>query len=206
MSAPGRSELELFRAVGEGDPEGFRKLSSRVERCVRFVLNKMLHGGRLRGEIEDLCADVIERLERLRERGFHGGHREFRSYLYKTAASRCVEAAKRRSRMVSLETPVTLPDGEEKPLADVLKELVDPHLPALVQAEEREDRKRVRLALERLSERCRRLLWGFHVEGNPVKNLAETDGARPNAIEVTLSRCRDRSGVRPGRPPAEPGR
>ena len=142
----GRSELELFEALGCGDPQALRELSSRVGRCVRAVLTGMHGGTRLLGEIEELCADVIERLERLRARGFRGGNQEFRSYLYKTVASRCVEAAKRQSRTVSLETPVALPDGEEKPLADLLKQLVDPHLPALAAAEEQEDRKRVRAA------------------------------------------------------------
>jgi RNA polymerase sigma factor (sigma-70 family) len=191
MSGDGRSELELFQALGQGDPTAFRELSARVGRCVRAVLNTMGQGRRLLGEVEDLSADAVERLERLRGR-FRGGNAEFRSYLYKTVASRCVEATKRQQRTVSLETPIALPDGEEKPLGDLLKELVDPHLPALAQAEEKEERKRVRLALERLSERCRHLLWGFHVEGAPVKRLAEKEGARPNVIEVTLARCRER--------------
>jgi DNA-directed RNA polymerase specialized sigma24 family protein len=54
------------------------------------------------------------------------------------------------------------------------------------------DARRVREAIERLEPRCRNLLWQFHVEERPIRDLAAAERTRVNTIEVALVRCRSR--------------
>ena len=186
-----RSELELFRAVGgAGNPADLAELSDRLRRCVHWVLRRMAGGHTVAGEAEDIVSDALLRLEQLRERGFSGGDREFRSYLYKVVVSACVETMNHGRWTASLDAPVTLPDGEEKPLGEVVKGMVDPLLSADQALAQEEDAHRIRRALEKLDTRCRELLRRFHLEGVPIKEL--TRGTRLNTIEVALTRCRQR--------------
>lgn len=152
-----------------------------------------MHAGRdLAGEIDDIVADGLARLEQLRERHFSGGDREFRSYLYRVVVSACVEALRRRRWTTALDAPVTLPDGDVKPLKDVLGELVDPQLAASELVEEDEQRAVLAQALDRIDPRCRGLLVDFHLKDVPVRELAHREAARANTIEVALTRCRAR--------------
>jgi RNA polymerase sigma factor (sigma-70 family) len=186
-----RSELELFRAVAAAEkPADLAELSDRLRRCVHWVLRRMAGGHAVAGEAEDIVSDALLRLEQLRERGFSGGDREFRSYLYKVVVSACVEAMHRQRWTASLDAPVTLPDGEEQPLGEVVKGMVDPLLSPDQALAQEEDGQRVRRALEKLDARCRELLRRFHLEGVPIKELAP--GTRLNTIEVALTRCRQR--------------
>ena len=189
--SPGRSELELFRALGaEDDPRNLAEFRNRLGRCVHWVLRRMAKGHTVAGEADDIVADALLRLEQLRERGFSGGEREFRSYLYKVVVSACVEALNHTRWEMSLDAPVTLQDGEETPLAMVAKGMVDPLLSAEATLAGEEEGERLRQALERLDPRCRDLLRRFHLEGVPIRDLAQ--GTRLNTVEVVLSRCRRR--------------
>lgn len=186
-----RSELELFRAVAStANPADLAEFSDRLRRCVHWVLRRMAGGHTMAGEAEDIVSDAVLRLEQLRERGFSGGEREFRSYLYKVVVSACVEAMTHRRWAVSLDAPVTLPDGEERPLGEVVKGLVDPLLAPDHAVVQEEEGQRIRQALDRLDTRCRDLLRRFHMEGASIRELAR--GTRLNTIEVTLTRCRQR--------------
>ena len=188
-----RSELELFEALrSREDPADLAEFADRLRRCVHWVLNRMDGGRRLSGEIEDIVGDARLRLEQLRERGFGGGAPEFKSYLYKVVVSACVEAAKRQRWTVALDAPVTLPDGDEKPLGDVVSEMVDQHLAIDADLEAHEERATVLRALDRLDGRCRSLLTSFHLQEVPIKELARREGTRTNTIEVALTRCRTR--------------
>lgn len=181
----------MFRVVGSaGNPADLAELSDRLRRCVHWVLRRMAGGGAATGEAEDIVSDALLRLEQLRGRGFSGGDREFRSYLYKVVVSACAEAMNHRRWTASLDAPVTLPDGEEKPLGEVVKGMVDPLLAADQALARAEEGQRVRQALEGLDARCRELLRRFHLEGVPIKELAR--GTRLNTIEVALTRCRQR--------------
>src|SRR5437879_5896437 len=72
--SPGRSELELFRALGaEDDPRNLAEFRNRLGRCVHWVLRRMAKGHTVAGEADDIVADALLRLEQLRERGFSGG-------------------------------------------------------------------------------------------------------------------------------------
>ena len=192
-----RSELELFRAIGGGgsaaDPRDLAELVDRLRRCVHWVLRRMAGGHMVAGEADDIVSDALVRLEQLRARGFSGGgEREFRSYLYKVVVSACVDAVNHRRWTQSLDAPVALPDGEERPLGEVVKAMVDPLLSAEAALAQAEERERIRQALERLDARCRELLRRFHLEGVPIRELARDRAARVNTIEVTLTRCRQR--------------
>ena len=132
------------------------------------------------------------RLEQLRNRGFAGNAPEFKSYLYKVVVSSCVEAAKRQRWTAALDAPVTLSDGDEKPLGDVIAEMVDQQMAVDATMEGQEERAAVLRALDRLDDRCRNLLRGFHMEDVPIKELARREGTRANTIEVALTRCRSR--------------
>ena len=188
---PGRSELELFRALGaEEDPRNLAEFSNRLRRCVHWVLRRMAQGQTVASDADDIVADALLRLEQLRERGFSGGEREFRSYLYKVVVSACAEALNHRRWEASLDAPVTSQDGEETPLAMVAKGMIDPLLSADATLVGEEERERLRQALERLDERCRDLLRRFHLEGVPIRDLAQ--GTRLNTVEVVLTRCRRR--------------
>jgi RNA polymerase sigma factor (sigma-70 family) len=193
MSMRQRTELDLFLALAkEDDPAVLHELTDRLRRCVFWVLNRMTNGRRLFGDIEDIVSEARLRLERLRERGFRGGAPEFKSYLYKVVTTTCIDAAHDRNSTDSLDAPVTLPDGDEKPLRDVARDMVDGQLSAASVAEAGADATRVRAAIERLDPRCRNLLWQFHVDERPIKELATAEGTRVNTIEVALVRCRQR--------------
>lgn len=188
-----RSELELFRALGsDGSAADLAELADRLRRCTHWVLNRMTGGATLWGEAEEIVDEARLRLEQLRERGFSGGAREFKTYLYKVVVSVCVEARNHRRWIASLDAPVSLPDGDEKPLGEIVQAMVDPALAADIQLERTEEGTWARRALERVDARCRTLLQRFHVEQVPIKELARQEGARLNTIEVALTRCRNR--------------
>ena len=188
-----RSELELFEALrSREDPADLAEFADRVRRCVHWVLNRMEGGRRLSGDIEDIVGDARLRLEQLRGRGFAGSAPEFKSYLYKVVVSSCVEATKRQRWTAALDAPVTLPDGDEKPLRDVMSEMVDQELTIDARLLGHEERAAVVRALDRLDDRCRTLLRSFHMEEVPIKEIARREGARTNTIEVALTRCRSR--------------
>lgn len=190
---PRRSELELFRALAsDGNAVDLAELTDRLRRCAHWVLNRMTGGSALWGEAEEIVDEARLRLEQLRERGFNGGAREFKTYLYKVVVSVCAEARNQRRWIASLDAPVTLPDGEEKPLGEVVQSMVDPALSAEARLERTETGDWARRALDRLDARCRTLLHRFHVEEVPIKELARQEGARLNTIEVALTRCRNR--------------
>ena len=193
MSARHRSELDLFLALAqEEDPAALHELTDRLRRCVFWVLNRMTNGRRLFGDIEDIVSEARLRLERLRERGFRGGAPEFKSYLYKVVTSACIDAAQDRRWTDSLDAPITPSDGDETPLRDVARSMVDPALSAAVGTEAAVDALRIREAMERLDPRCRKLLHQFHVEERPIREMADAEGTRVNTIEVALVRCRSR--------------
>ena len=188
-----RTEIELFRALErDGSAADLAELTDRLRRCAHWVLNRMTGGSALWGEVEEIVDEVRLRLEQLRSRGFGGGAREFKTYLYKVVVSVCVEARNHRRWTASLDAPVSLPDGEERPLGEIVQSMVDPALAADVQLERAEEGTWARRALERLDARCRMLLQRFHVEQVPIKELARQEGARLNTIEVALTRCRNR--------------
>jgi len=193
MSARQRSELERFLALAREDPAALQELSDRLRRCVFWVLNnKMANGRRLFGDIDDIVSEARLRLERLRGRGFRGGAPEFKAYLYKVVATACIDAARDRRFTDSLDAPIALPDGDEKPLREVAREMVDGSLTAALATEAAADARRIREAVERLEPRCRHLIWQFHVEERPIRELADAEGTRVNTIEVALVRCRTR--------------
>jgi len=190
---PRRSELDLFKALGrDGSPADVAELSERLRRCVYWVLNRMTTGRSLVGEVDEIVDEAILRLEQLRQRGFSEGPREFKSYLYKVVVSVCADAANRSRLTASLDAPVTLPGGEQKPLGDVLRDIVDAHLGADASVEQAEVGSLVRRALERIDDHCRALLARFHLEETSIKDIAHAAGTRPNTIEVALTRCRQR--------------
>lgn len=190
---PRRSEIELFRALArDGNAADLAELTDRLRRCAHWVLNRMTGGSALWGEAEEIVDEARLRLEQLRERGFSGGAREFKTYLYKVVVSVCAEARNQRRWIASLDAPVTLPDGEERPLGEVVQSMVDPALSAEARLERTETGDWARRALDRLDARCRTLLQRFHVEEVPIKELARQEGARLNTIEVALTRCRNR--------------
>jgi RNA polymerase sigma factor (sigma-70 family) len=193
MTEPRRTELELFRAFeDDGAMAAFEEFSSRLRRCTQWVLNQMAGGRALWGEVEDIVGEVRFRLEQLRARGFEGGAPEFKSYLYKVVVSVCVDAAKRRRWTESLDAPVSLPDGEEKPLREIVDGMVSPALGADLELAQTEEARSLHEAFRRLDPRCQRLLRQFHIEEMPIKELARRDGTRVNTIEVALTRCRAR--------------
>lgn len=193
MTVAPRSELELFRALAtSGVAEDFEEFSSRLRRCTQWVLNRLAGGQNLWGEVDEIVGEARLRLEALRDRGFSGGAPEFKSYLYKVVVSVCWETARRRRWIESLDAPVVLPDGEESSLRDVVDGMVAPALAADLDAAHTEEAVRLRDAMERLDPRCRTLLHRFHVEELSIKELAERESIRPNAIEVALTRCRAR--------------
>ena len=193
MTQDRRTELELFQALGiSGNTDDFSEFNDRLQRCAWWVLNRRAWGKTLWGEVEEIVGAVRVRLEGLRVRGFNGNAPQFKSYLYQVVASVCIDAAKRRHWTDSLDSPVVMSDGEEKPLRDVAEGLVSPALGADAALAETEEGRRVQAALARLDPRCQALLREFHVRETSIKDLAEQEGARVNTIEVALTRCRAR--------------
>lgn len=163
-------ELELFQAVGRGDPEAFSEFKTRIERCVRS-LGKEWSRGIDEAEIPEIIGRVLEKLEGLRRRGFTGGNPEFRTYLYKVVSSQAVEVLREPINQVSLENPIELPSGGTKPLRELLEGMIDPHWDALKEMEAKEEQMKLQEAFRRLDERCQQLLWAYLKTGDLEKAL-----------------------------------
>jgi len=188
-----RSELDLFNALArDGRPEDLAELSDRLRRCVHWVLHRRPWGSALIGEAEDIVGESRLRLEALRTRGFNGNDAQFKSYLYGVVVSACADAARHHKFATSLDEPVTLPDGDEKPLGDVLGDLVTADVAADQTLGREEETHMVRRALAVVDERCRRVLTRFYLEDRPIADIARLENMRQNTVEVALSRCRNR--------------
>jgi RNA polymerase sigma factor (sigma-70 family) len=188
-----RSELELFQAIGAGDDAAaFAELDDRLRRCVLWVLNRMAGGRALWGDAEEIAGEARLRLEELRGRGFSGNAPQFKSYVYKVVVSVCIDAARRRRWTESLDAPVVMPDGDERPLADIVEPLLGPGLTADASVATTEEARHVHDALERLDPRCRTLLRDFHMHEIPIRDIAARERTRENTVEVALTRCRTR--------------
>lgn len=185
-----RSELALFQALVTGEAAALDELKERLRRCVLWVLNGKPGGRGLWGEVDDIVDEALLRLEQLRPRGFTGNAAQFKSYLYKVVVSAYADAASARRGERSLDEPVPLPDGSDKPLGDVVQDLIERALGIDSAIEHAEERAHALGALGTLDERCRKLLTGFYLEGRPAAELARRESARTNTIEVALSRCR----------------
>jgi RNA polymerase sigma factor (sigma-70 family) len=186
------TELELFYSIGQGDGVAAATLRERLRRCAYWVIRHRGGGSGEGWDVDEIVDECTLRLEQLRTRGFDGGAVQFRTFVYKVVASVCSDTWRRQRWVTSLDAPVTLPDGEEKPLADVVRGMVDPQLSADADVASSQEAARVRAALDGLDARCRRLLREFHVAETPIAELARREKARPNAIEVALTRCRRR--------------
>lgn len=191
MNPRPRSELDLFHAITrDEDAKALEEFCNRLLRTVFWVLHRK-NWRHLFGEAPDIMAESLGRLFRSAS-DFKGVPAEFRTYLYKTVVSACVDAANARRLTSALDEPVTLPDGEEMPLGEIGQVLVDPNPSPADEVEQAAINERVHRALERLDERCQRLIRQFHLEESPIAALARDEAARRNAIEVALSRCRKR--------------
>jgi len=188
-----RSELDLFNALArDGRPEDLEELTDRLRRCVHWVLHRRPWGSAVIGEAEDIVSEAKVRLEALRTRGFNGNDSQFKSYLYGVVVSACADAARQHKFVASLDEPVTLPNGDEKPLSDVLGDLVASDLAADRTLHREEEAGLVRRALQEIDERCRRVLSRFYLEDRPINDIARLENMRQNTVEVALSRCRNR--------------
>lgn len=182
------TELELFEALTREPEKTVGELSARIERCVRWQLGRAGEA-----EVLEVRDRVIEKLEALHRRGFSGDAKAFRVYLYRVVASQVVEVKREASRWLSLDAVIDLPSGARKVVRELAEEIVASGAgDALKMLDQRQEHEFVRIALARLDDRCRRLLWEREVERQPERAIADGFGLSVTNVGVSLHRCRER--------------
>jgi RNA polymerase sigma factor (sigma-70 family) len=195
------SELELIRAVVlAGDQMALREVSSRLARCVNFVLNQY---GWFKAATEDMREEIVdESLARLIERvqrGFDGVDVQFKTYVYRVVYSVTSSEIQHARKTTSLDQEVAKADGSIVPLRDLIMLDVTPWLGRVFDPTDplegmarAEQAGRAAEALAALNPKDREVLRLFEVEGLSTREVARRMGDTEGSISVRLHRCRDR--------------
>ncbi|MCX6835892.1 MAG: sigma-70 family RNA polymerase sigma factor [candidate division Zixibacteria bacterium] len=166
-----RSLSELWKGVLDKDPECWSELVHRLEPLVYAVARKY---GLSDSESDDCAQETWLSLFRARHRIV--SPKKIPGWLAKAVSRRAVRIAKTRDRDVGV-------DGAAEPAA--LSELPDEELERL------ETAALVRVAVDTLELRCRRLLHAlyFAPEDKKYSDIARDLGLPPNSLGPTRSRC-----------------
>ncbi len=201
MTHSGRSELALVRALAlSGDPAAMEEMSSRLARCVTFVLNqrgwfKAVSLSMREEIVEESLVRLIDRVQR----GFDGDDAQFKTYVYRVVYSVTSSEARAASRSRSLDEEITRADGSRLPLRDLILGETSPWLGKVAEATDplegmaRDERaRRVAEALGSLAPTDRELLRLFEVEGLSTREISQRMDLKENNVSVRLHRARDR--------------
>jgi len=186
--------------VLDGDQTALAELSSRLARCVNFVLNQ--YGWYRAATVamrEDIVQESLVRLFECFRRGFTGVDAQFKTYLYRVVYSVTSSEVKQARNTLSLDQEVAKADGSFVPLRDLIMlqitpwagRIIDPTDPVegIARAEQA---GRAAEALAALNPKDREVLRLFEVEGLSTREVARRMGDTEGSISVRLHRCRDR--------------
>lgn len=195
------SELELLRAVVlAGDQAALQEVSSRLARCVNFVLNQ--YGWFKVATVtmrEEIIQESLVRLVERVQRGFDGVGAQFKTYVYRVVYSVTSSEAAQARKTVFLDQEVPRADGSSVPLRDLLLLEITPWLGRVIDPTDpiegiarAEQAGRVVEALRELNVRDRELLRLFEVEGLSTREVARRMKLTEGNVSVILHRARDR--------------
>ena len=195
------SELALIRAiVAQGDKTALEEVSSRLDRCVAFVLNQ--NGWFKMASLamrEEIAAEALVRLVDRVQRGFDGSESQFKTYVYKVVYSVTSSEVKRARKTSSLDEEVPRADGSSVSLRELMGleitrwvgraiDLTDP-LEGMARAAQA---GRVARALRMLSRVDREVLRLFEVEGLSTRETARQMNLSEGNVSVKIHRARER--------------
>ena len=196
-----RTELDLMRTVAlTGDVSALAELSSRLHKCVHFVLNQSEWFTSVSADRrEDIVQECLTRLLGRMRKGFDGVEAQFKTYLYKVVYSVTVTEASRNTGLSSLDQEFPTADGSSRRLRDQLMGDVSPWGSAggdpgdAGEGMARADREgRLAAALATLGPTDREALRLFEVEGQSTRDIAQRLRVSEGSVSVRLHRARDR--------------
>ena len=165
-------DLQVVRAVLEGDREAFTGLVTRYQKLIASVAWRY---GVRREEIEDLVSEVF--FKAYRNLGQYRPDHPFSTWLYRLAANHVMDhGRKARRSAVQSEMPEQLDDKRPGPGEQV---------------EVNERASLIRAALNELRPHYREVLFLVYVEGFRVKETARTLGLPQGTIKSRLKRGRE---------------
>ena len=175
--------LETLQRAKEGDKKAFEEIFQLYHRRIYNAVYGMLGDP---DDAQDVTQDVFMRLHdalpTLR------ADEAFSTYLYRIALNLCRDRARRKKRVrfQSMDTPRTDDEGESEPMefADLAK------LPEETITND-ELQRRVREAVQTLSEDHKAVIIMHHFQGMEVNDIARILGVPTGTVKSRLARGRD---------------
>jgi RNA polymerase sigma-70 factor (TIGR02960 family) len=190
------SETDLLRAAQSGDEAAFASVAASYRRELHVHCYRML------GSFDD-AEDAVQETLLAAWRGLAAfqGRASVRTWLYKVATNTCLNLIRTASRRPSMTDPLPAsapaPTGSAEvtwlqPYPDLLLDELPDHEPGPEARIERAEAVSLAFvtALQLLSPRARAVLVLRDVLGFSAAETAETLGATPQAVAMTLSRAR----------------
>lgn len=166
-----KSDLDLLRMVGRGDPDGATGLFQKYSEPLLRFADRMLSN---RSEAEEVTQEVfLKMITRVEQ---YDGRAAVSSWLYAIAANACRDRLRRTKRAVV----VPLDSVEEAPSKETGVEK---------RIHERDRRRAVRKALSRLSDEQREALILARYHGMPYAEIARTLEITEGAVKTRVFRA-----------------
>ena len=167
------TDQEIIQAIKEGGAKGEKYIEYLYSRAYIRMIHKVKRKLFLDEEdVRDGYADAIVKLvDQIKKEKFRGDSK-LSSYFYRIFYNKCVDVARKRSS----HTFEYLPIDEVKQTEDPAKNILD-------MLEVSDDRRKVQMYLNKLSEKCRLILL-HHASGYSMTEIAEKAGLK-NAESAT---------------------
>jgi RNA polymerase sigma-70 factor, ECF subfamily len=176
------NEMLLEMMCKRQDQEALRILFRRHERPVYNLLYRMLSS---REDAEEALAEVFVKV--WRAASTFKGDAKFTTWLYRIAANTARDCL--RSRMTKQE--ISIEDMAVNEF-DALERIRDTGVSPEIAAIESEDRARILLAMQQLSEEDRLLVTLYHLQEFDYDEIEKVTGIPPSNLKVRLFRARQR--------------
>lgn len=162
----------MEQRLADGDSAAAAEVEEWVRRASRSFAR------RLGDQLDDVVQDsILEVVHALRE-GLFRGEGSFRGYVWRTAASNCIDRVRRQRRWVEVDVEFeTLPAREAAALEELLQGEARDRLVALAARQPRH---------------CREL-WRDLLAGLSYRQMSERWGISEGALRVRVLRCRRRA-------------
>ncbi|WP_018132379.1 RNA polymerase sigma factor [Effusibacillus pohliae] len=169
-----RDEELLARVLG-GDANAYRELVVRYQSLIFTLCLKMLAD---REEARDAAQEVF--LQAYRSLGEFQGGAQFRSWLYKIAANKCIDIRRKQARRAGI--------ASISPLQEDLPRSADPTPEEQLLATERS--RELQAAIDELPEKYRDVVILYHYQRLSYKQIAEILGIEVKSVETRMSRAK----------------
>ncbi len=163
-------DLQLIKAVAEGNPEAFEQLVRKYERRVFGTIHRYIGNDHA---VEDIAQEVF--LQVWRKAGQFKGKSSFSTWLYRIVTNKCLNYREKRS------IRQTLPLNDEIPENDM----------GLEQRYEKDrEAKVVRAAIDKLPKRQRMALILSQFDGYSYKEISDIMKVSLSSVESLIFRAR----------------